>query len=124
MTNIGRRSLHYRLAKHGQAHLNYCIEAESHSCDFPVQAIQLTIRKLTGENSLYFADSGAKLAVLVLVGHVAPSSLLGRDGIINRAKFPQAGDSSWHKAQREIKFVFRVLLADAESQTRARAIGT
>jgi hypothetical protein len=51
--------------------LNYCIEAEAHARDFPVQSIPLVIRKLLGEQSLDLAYRIAKLAVLISVGQSA-----------------------------------------------------
>src|SRR6202035_4667464 len=70
LTNIGCRSLHCCSAKHGQSHLNYCIEAESHSRYFSMQPIPLTIRNLPGKNSLDFPHCSTKLAVLISVAHV------------------------------------------------------
>jgi len=73
LTNIGCRSFHWYSAKHGQAHLNYCIEAEPHSRYFSMQSVTLMVRKLPGEKALNFAYRGSELAVLIFVGQLATS---------------------------------------------------
>src|SRR5579863_8048212 len=71
LTNIGCRSFHYCSAKHGQAHLNYCTEAEPHSCYFSMQPIPLMVGNSPRKDALNFAYGCSKLAVLILVGQLA-----------------------------------------------------
>lgn len=118
LSNIGCCRRHVRLAKHGQSHLNYCTEPESHARDFPVQSIPLNFRKLPRKEPLNFVHRGTKLAVLIPVGQYLKPSF-GLSILINGAEVSEMGHRFGQQGKGKFDFIGSVLFAQAEAEAGA-----